>query len=69
MDGMKKHAKVRQESNMWYAFWMCPNVYGNGFVPLKATHTHMRPSRIGCLFRREYAYHHINNERSKKWAK
>lgn len=70
MDGMKKCARVRQATNMWYAFYWCPNPYGKGWVPLKCSHTHKQPSRIPCLFRREYAEHTFRNkERSNKWER
>lgn len=61
VDGMKKHARVRQTTTIWYAFWRCPNPYGDGWVPLKTTHTHKMPSKVPCLFRREHAEHSFRN--------
>ena len=63
MNGMKKHVRVRQATNMWYAFWRCPNPYGSGWVPLKTSHTYKQPSRVPCLFRRETSVHKFRNER------
>lgn len=53
MDGMKKRFRIRQDANMWWGFYQCPNPYGEGWVPLKSAGVHKRQSKVPCLYRVE----------------
>ncbi len=63
MNAQHKFIRVRQSTLFWYAFYYCPNPYGEGYFPAKATRTKKRPSKVPCLFRVEHASHKLRKER------
>lgn len=53
VNGTHRRFRLRQDANMWWGFYQCPNPYGGGWIPKKSAGVHKRPSRISCLFRIE----------------